>query len=104
MDNLAVLAQHLLIALGFFSIAIAATVAARFLWITYYQNRPGLKPWHVWLVGLSYSVYAVMAATSRLNDLGDPLVRWIGYAVAVLSGTAALLIIGWYQWRLGRKE
>ena len=100
MDNLVVLAQYVLVGLGFLNVGIAGTVAIRFALITYYEDRPGLLPWHIWTVGLSYSIYAVMAATSRMNTLGDSFWRWLGYSVATFAGTAALLIIGRHQWRL----
>ena len=100
MDNLVLIAEYLLIGVGGVNLGIAGYVAIRFMFITYYVKRPGLKPWHIWLIGTSYSLLTIMAITSRLNDLGNPTWRWPLYCVAVLTGTAALVIMAKYQWRL----
>ena len=104
MGNLVLIIEYVMVGLGFFNIGIAGTVALRFLLITYHEKRPGPKPWHIWLIGLSYSILAAMAATSRLHHLGDSFWRWAGYSIATLTGTVALLIMARYQWRMPPME
>lgn len=106
MDDAILAVEYVLLGVNVFNIAVALIVAVRFALYTYYAERPGLMPWHVWLIALSYAAGSVLTVTRRaqVETLDDPLWRWVLYGIFVLTGFAALIIVARHQWRLPARK
>lgn len=103
MDMLVYALKWILIGMGFFSMGVSAVVMYTFSRAVYYKGRQGLLPLHVALVALSYNILLGMAVSGRISGLGDPLLRWTFYTVAVITGTAAMVVVSRHQTRVVRE-